>query len=469
MSMDRALSYISNKVSGFSNNTLKIQPSSKNSGIKAGEYSRFPLPSNSLVNTRSLKMHFDCTVTGTTARLPPGLSSLINRLEVTCGGATISQGTNLYSVLVNAKKALCGTKDNKQSGNPELVRNVDEFSGLGIINAVAQPSPSASAYTGSLESPFCIDNFENSFFGSCEPYILDMGLLADCAINVYWNDNSVLTTSTTVGAGGADEGAALTAVPGTGFTQAVSPPNGVYEINGLFMTVECVNLSDDSLDKMVASQMASVGFLEIPFKDYYCDTQSAAGGNIRFDVATQSLDRIHVGFRYSGTTTVAAAATGRQYNLETQGPPIPVLGYSPNPPMTTRHSSTQNKYTTAQQCFRCPGPDFALQWVLNGSVVPQTPVFGSELMAFSKTQIYDEIRDDLTAAEYLSSSFVGCVRLCMPESTVRTRSGLDTRSSNLQALIRTTGGTPGNYQAFTACETTSILRVMPGRASGVIP
>jgi hypothetical protein len=469
MSVSEALSYYSNVLSGFSTSTMKLTPSSKTSSVVSGDVTSISLPSNSIIDMRSFRVYFKCAITGATARLPPGTSSLLRRVEVVCGGVTLSQGTNLYSVLRSAKSALCGPMDNKQSGNPYLVRDADEFTGLAIGTAenpdAPQPSPSSSAFIGTQESSFCVDNWEG-FLGSVEPKLLDSALLGDINVLLYWNDDSVLTSSTNKAAA-----TALVAAEGTGFTQSVAA-NAKYTINSLFATIDCISLADNSFDEMVANQMQTSGFLELPFTQWYCQSEATASGTSRFQVATQSLNRIWVGYRYNGTNVTGAVATGRQYDHQSQGPPIPVLGYTPNPVFTTRHGTTEERYTTAQQCFRTPGPDFSLQWSLNGSLIPQTPVFGSELMSFTKNQLpeYKYIRDDLTAAEYLTSSFVTCLRLDMPHvSGSRLQSGLDTRGSSLQALVRGVGGSPNNYDAFIGVETGATLRVMPGRSIAVVP
>lgn len=465
-SLDDALNFYSHSLAGFSTTTMRLTTSSKSSNIVSGDVSVFPLPSNSIVNLPSFKVFFQCAVTGTTARLPPGISSLIRRVEVVCGGVTLSEGTNLYSTLLAAKAALCGTKDNKASGNPYLVHTVDEFSGLALTGTAAQPQPSASVFIGTQESSYCIDNFTNTFLGSCSPKLFDMGLIPDCNVVLYWNDNSVLTTSTTVA-----NPTSLFAAEGSGFTEAVAA-NASYTVNRIHATIECISMADRTFGNLVDQQFAVAGFIEAPFKSYQCVSEGTASGTSRFQVATQSLDRIWVGYRYNATSVTGGVTTGRQYPHSAQGPPIPVVGYTPCPEMTQRHSTTMERYTTAQQCFRSPGPDFSLQWTLNGSQVPQTPIFGSELLSFTKDQLpfgcY--MRDDLTPAEYLTSSFVTCLRLDMPHlGSARTQSGLDTRASNLQGLVRSTGGTPNNYDAFVAVESSPTLRIMPGRSVAVVP
>jgi len=465
-SIEECLSFYSKSLAGFSTTTMKLTTSSKSSNIVAGDVTVFPLPSNTIVNLPSFKVFFQCAVTGTTARLPPGISSLLRRVEIVCGGVTLSEGTNLYSTLLAAKAALCGTKDNKATGNPYLVHDTDEYNGLAITGVNPQPQPSASAFIGTQESSYCIDDFTNTFLGSASPKLFDMGLIPDCNVVLYWNENSVLTTSTTV-----DNPESLFEAEGSGFTAAVAA-NATYTVNRIHATIECISMADTTFENIVNQQLATAGFIEAPFKSYQCFSEGTASGTSRFQVASQSLDRVWVGYRYNATSVTGGTATGRQYPHAPQGPPIPIVGYSPCARMITRHGGTMERYTTAQQCFRVPGPDFNLQWTLNGSQIPQTPVFGSELLSFTKNQLpYGTyIRDDLTPAEYLTSSFVTCLRLDLPCSHAgRTQTGLDTRSSSLQGLVRSLNGTPNNYDAFIALETSPTLRIMPGRAVAVVP
>jgi hypothetical protein len=105
--------YVLNRISGFTTNTFKLQPNGSAEAV-AGQICRthVALPQNSLVNFKSFAFHFDAAITGATAqgRLPPnvGIGSLIERVEVTCGGLQISASNNFYNILAAAKQAVMG-------------------------------------------------------------------------------------------------------------------------------------------------------------------------------------------------------------------------------------------------------------------------------------------------------------------------------------------------------------------------
>ena len=67
-------------------------------------------------------LHFNVTTTGTGARLPPKIDSLVSSYRLLAGGVQLSSGHNLYGVLRHAKDAL--TKNHTESvlGHSEMVR-----------------------------------------------------------------------------------------------------------------------------------------------------------------------------------------------------------------------------------------------------------------------------------------------------------------------------------------------------------
>ena len=130
------LQYVLNRISGFTTNTFKLQPNGSAEAV-AGQIVRIALPQNSLVNFKSFAFHFDAAITGATAqgRLPPnvGIGSLIERVEVTCGGLQIAAGNNFYNVLAAAKQAVMGEMCDPILGHPEVVRAKSYHNGAGTF------------------------------------------------------------------------------------------------------------------------------------------------------------------------------------------------------------------------------------------------------------------------------------------------------------------------------------------------
>ena len=98
MAMNSNLSYFMERVQGVSTNYFKLLPQNSTTATP-NQQIRFALPSNALINMRSLALLFQATTSGANAgaRLPAGISSLIDRYEILAGGVQISQGFSLYN------------------------------------------------------------------------------------------------------------------------------------------------------------------------------------------------------------------------------------------------------------------------------------------------------------------------------------------------------------------------------------
>ena len=468
--MNSALSYFSNQLSGFSTNTFKIMPQGKTSGIVAGDILSVSLPSNSIMDLKSFQLHLAASVAGTTARLPNGIQSLIQRVEVLAGGVQLAQGVQYYNTLVKVKEALCEQLCNPVAGHPDIVRLVNPLDGSTIAGAGAvEPTP--GAFLDVTDSPFVIDRWEG-FLGSAAPRYLDLSLLPDIQIRIYMASNVVLTASATNGAGAA----LISTADGSAFTDSTVGTAATYEVSNVFATCELISLADVAYDNMLTEMMAQQSFLEVPFKAYYSFSQGHNGSS-RFQVSSQSIDRIWSAWQYNGAAKVDSEATGRKYPYTAQAAPIPVLGYAPNPVVETKWGSAttaKEKYTAAWECFQQPVVGMEMQYQLNGAMIPQTPLTSSELLPFSGHNLPPGkyVNDDLTMAQYLKSNFVQCLRLNMAGSEDgRILSGIDSRSSNLQGLLNASGASfiaDEPYNSFIVVETTACLRIMPGRAISVI-
>ncbi len=462
--MNDALSYFSNQLSGFSTNTFKIMPQGKTSGIASGDIVTVNLPSNSIIDLKSFQLHLKATVAGTTARLPNGISSLIQRVEILAGGVQLAQGVQYYNTLVKVKEALCESLANPVAGHPDIIRLNNPLDGA--VQATSSVERVPGAFLDATDSPFVIDHWEG-FLGTAAPRYLDLSLLPDVQIRLYMASNTVLTACADVAAGAA----LISTADGSAFTDSTVGAAATYEVSNVFATCELISLADVSYDNMLTEMMAQQSFLEVPFKAYYCFSQGHTGSS-RFQVSSQSIDRIWSAWQYTGAAVVGSDATGRKYPYTAQAAPIPVMGYAPNPVLLETRGSTQEKYTAAWECFQQPVVGMEMQYQLNGAMIPQTPLTSSQLLPFSGHNLPPGkyVSDKLSMAQYLKSNFVQCLRLNMAGSEDgRILSGIDSRSANLQGLLNTTGATITDaYNSFIAVETTATLRIMPGRAVSII-
>ena len=475
MSYSPALTYFLERLQGFSTNIFRLE-TQNNDTATANKILRFSLPSNALLNMRSFALHFNAkTNDGHGSRLPAKIDSLIERVEVTAGGVQLSQGLNYYNVLRHAKDALLGDKTNSVCGHPDIVRTISPVNGYGYVDANDANEAILSGTNGERypsthkQAQFTVDHWEG-FLGTCEPKILDAAILPDLVITIYLADNNVLTSSA---------GVALD-VDGTqnASNNGTITRNGnvaaTYELNNIHATIESIGLSDSVYDNMVSSMIASKGFLEIPFKQYFSFTNTH-DGSTRFSCASQSLDRIWFAFRSSDYATQAAPLRVKGYKQQgaftsatTGGTVDQDVGLSE---YLGQMDTNKEKYVGRYYNFVEPDTTSknTYQLQLNGAYYPQFAATAEELYTISKHSTLGQYQEqNKSLKQYKSNFFVGCARLNMPESEFsRLISGLDSRGVSLSAYLNTANVT-GNPNVVIFCECTSSLRVGAGRMLEVI-
>ena len=456
MSFSPQLVYFLDRLSGFSTNIFRLEPQgSPNSGPNS--ITRITLPSNALLNTRSFKLHFLATLDEAKSvggRLPADISTLVERVEISAGGVQLSQGTNFYNTLVNAKAALMGSRCDSVTGHSEMVRS-NKFDGTTVEAANGKDE----LYTGA-GTPHVIDKWEG-FLGTCEPRILDASILPDLVVSIYWAPNNVLASCK-----GSTTSALFTAVPDN------SAGAAEYKISNIHASIETVALADSVYDNMVAGMIASKGFVEIPFKQYFSfhDTHK---GSSRFTIATQSLDRIWMAWRASSYNDVnqaphAIPGYSTAAGVDSSSDDITALlsAYG-----GVHGTGATEKYITEYQRFKEPGAADALKYQLqlNGAMYPQFMAGTEDMYQITKNSLPGPVKYGLTKEQLRDSYFVQCVRLNMPDSEMtRQLSGLDTRSVSLNGYVNTTGTLTADANLMIFAECSSSLRVGAGRQLEVV-
>ena len=459
MSYSPQIVYFLDRLSGFSTNTFKLLPSGSRDNIAPGAITRFTLPANALLNTRSFKCHFAASATGTNARLPADISTLVERVEVSAGGVQISQGSNYYNVLCNAKAAIMGSRCDSTTGHSEMV-TTDRFDGSAALGADNETYENKNG-----RAPHVIDKWEG-FLGTCEPKILDAAILPDLVVSIYWTTQQVCASVKDV-----TTDALFKTPPDAGAAAS-------FKIDGLFATIETIGLADSVYDNMVSSMIAQKGFVEIPFKQYFA-FQNVHSGNSRFTVATQSLDRVWMAYRHADYNTAKAATGVPGYSTALGSDAASTSAESLSAYGGRFGTGATEKYISHFQEFSEPGADGALtyQLQLNGAYYPQFAADTYTMYQITKNSLVGPVKYDLTNEQLRETNFVQCVRLNMPDSEFsRTISGLDTRSVSLNGYVITAGtlsaagpgGADGSPDLMIFCECTSTLRVGAGRQLEVV-
>ena len=488
MSYNPNLTYFVDRLQGVSTNTFRLETQNKTTA-KQNDIITFDLPSNAILNLRSLKVWCNASTSAATAgsatnsgaRLPP-IDDLVERVEVSVGGVLLSQGTNFQNVLNEVLKAVQVEYCDSVVGHPEYVRNISYVDGFGVGGTGPITGTDNEDYPAGENPRFCIQKF-HGFLATADPKLLDTSLMPDIRIRLYMASDNVLTTSPGTSIGNA---VAIVGPPAfeAGFANVVATPVGgaKYILTDIFATIEAIGLADQSYDQMIAAQMGQQGFLEIPYKSYSSFQETHSGAS-RFTVATQSLDRVWVAWRNTNFNAQAAPLIVNGYKK--QGAFI--MGTIPAGPATLDLGKPQydlggvlgtnsEKYKSQYFNFVAPQLNMKMQLQLNGAYMPQFSATLGALYGITRNSV-EGTREakEMSLDQYLNNYCVQCFRLNLPDSEYsRTISGLDTRAVNLQGIVRTensaAGGTPfrDNLAINIFTEQTECLRVGAGRAIEII-
>jgi hypothetical protein len=474
MSFSPNLTYFVERLQGVSVNTFKLETQNRTTA-GSGDIIAFDLPSNAIVNLRSLKVWCTASANAGTvcgARLPP-INDLVERVEVSVGGQILAQGANFVNVLGEAQKALQYGDCDSITGHPEYVREKSYVNGLGAGAAILSGVLNED-YPTTGPAKFCIDKFPG-FLDSAEPKLLDTSLMPDIRVRLYMASDNVLTTSLGVGMGTAVAAAPFSA----GFARTGSVGAAKYLLSNLRASVEVIGLADQTYDQMISAQMSQQGFLEIPYKGY-TSFQETHSGSSRFTISTQSLDKVIVtwratnyntaqaaplivnGYKTGGGFIMGAIATGANATQDLGLPQYDVGGV-----LGTNSEKYKSKYFN----FIAPDETMKMQLQLNGSSMPNFTADLGELHGITRNSLQGaRSSKDISFDQYINNYCVQVFRLNMPDSDYsRVISGLDTRAVNLQGIVRTENTTgSANLAINIFCESTETLRVGPGRSIEIL-
>lgn len=464
------LSFFMSRLQGVATSHFKINPQTSNTGT-ANRIVRFELPSNTLLNFRSLRLFFQIKTTGTGASIPPDTSSFLERVSVYVGGVLVANGFNGYNTLVHAKAALQGSKCGTLA-HPEMVRGISYHTNGtdgagGALTGTANEDYATSANL--KEDLFCIDNFEG-FLGSCEPAIMDTGAISIIVIELALADNAIITSSA---------GRAIGGTATSGFDVAPATPSSAYEISNMTMQVEVLSLASNVIDTIVEQRISQVGYLSVPFKNYFSFANTHSGST-RFNVNSASWDRLWVAYRDSTYGTTAAPVRVKGYkkaggfvsiaaaNADATNFDIGIPEYDVGGVLNTNAEKYKPKYFNFEEKKASLSTLTSYQLQINSANIPSYPMNAVEALAMSMNSLdYYDKNHKLTLHQYKHNYFVQCFRFCLPDSDYsRLASGLDCRGVSSSCALNTTGVDSCNVMLFAEC--TSELRIGAGRQIEVV-
>jgi len=463
MSLPANLSFFMQRLQGVSTSQVKIFPQT-DGNQNSGKIIRFELPSNTLLDTRKLRILFNCVTAGAGASMPNDVSSFVERISIYMGGVLVQNGFQGYNTLVHAKAALQGSKCGSVLSHPEIVRKISYHDGTSFANT----APEAYAQNGTEE--FAIDHFEG-LLGSLEPSIIDTGLFPQITVELTLGDDTVCPIS---------EGRLLP--DGTGSTSnhfdKVGSASPTYTLSQMTLQVEVLGMATSVLDQIVEQRIASVGYLSLPFKNYY----SFASTHVitsRINVNSASWDRLWLVYRPATYTNKSAPVIVNGYKKagafvdDVAGQTaadidIGLPQYDSGGVFDTNKEKYISNYFNFKETKTTPTAPAFYHLQVNSANIPAYRMTTAEAYAMSKGSVQHYDKDHkISLDQYKNNYFVQCYRFCLDGSEGnRLASGLDTRSVSAMVSINTDNLASCNLTVF--AETTAELRVGSGRAIEVI-
>lgn len=473
------LRFFMSRLQGVSTSHYKIYSTAGDTG-SANKIIRFELPSNVLINLKSARLMFNATATGAAgsiARLPDDTRSLIERMTIYAGGVQIQNGHNAYNVLAHAKTCLTGMEPASALTHPDFCRITSYHTGAAAGNSETYALP---------DNQLAIDSFDG-FLGTAAPSIIDTGIFPQITVEFTLADNNVCTSSAAdVLSGTTNEaGAAQSSFTTNGL---VAPS---YTLTNMTMQIEVLGMASSILDEIIAERIGQVGYLSIPFKNYYTFT-SQHTGTTRFNVNSSSFDRLWCCWRhnteYSASPSAPVVVAGHKVaGAFTFNTPV-AAPQTAAPAVTTANDLGKPQYdiggVMGTNMEKYQSPPFRFQQVLaagmtgatyqlqiNGSSYPSYRLNTCESLQLSLNSVDYFVNSNrkMTLDQFKKNYCVQVYRFCLPESdSYRLASGLDTRATSAQCAVLTEGLHASNQHLTVFAETSAELRVASRQVEVVV-
>jgi hypothetical protein len=463
MSYPAMLSYGISQINGVSANTFRIQAQTTND-VTGGGSIRFTLPTNALVDMRKVKLHFCASTSGTAGAGNAGsrLSEahmLFNRVQVNAGGIPLSSGLSNLNVLQQALKVVHGHDADNVDGHLEIVRDLSpyDFRDLSAANVGSNEALTTKSNATWLSLSL------GPLFDSIEPRLVSTDLLPEIQVELFLSNSNVICRPS---AGSL-----------AGFTTASSTLDGNFTISNYHLAVPCYSIADGVYESVLDRTIERDDYLALTYKEYYNFSDTFTGTTL-FSNSSSCLNRIIAVFRNNG--------------YDTQGAPVRIAGsaqggtqgqnYFQHPDYNGELYVSKQARFTAPLATNITGSSDGLDtegqinmsFRVNSVQMPNYPVPCTEWYPLTKDAMgVDKFAMCNSMVEYMEDRYIIAVRTCLPNDSVRVKSGLDTRSSSVQMRLNTdlttnakASGSESNVEIF--LDTTAELRVGAGRMLQVI-
>ena len=262
-------------------------------------------------------------------------------------------------------------------------------------------------------------------------------------------------------------------------------------LTNMTMQIEVLGMASSILDEIIAERIGQVGYLSIPFKNYYTFT-SQHTGTTRFNVNSSSFDRLWCCWRhnteYSASPSAPVVVAGHKVaGAFTFNTPV-AAPQTAAPAVTTANDLGKPQYdiggVMGTNMEKYQSPPFRFQQVLaagmtgatyqlqiNGSSYPSYRLNTCESLQLSLNSVDYFVNSNrkMTLDQFKKNYCVQVYRFCLPESdSYRLASGLDTRATSAQCAVLTEGLHASNQHLTVFAETSAELRVASRQVEVVV-
>jgi hypothetical protein len=248
------------------------------------------------------------------------------------------------------------------------------------------------------------------------------------------------------------------------FATSTSLPKEAFHFKTMehYAIVEIVS-AGAAYDAMQERIMATVGYIPVPFKRVHCFQGGMNEGDVRFNIATRSLDRVYF------CTDGGEASAGAPYlsnKIAIAGTLLDAcergLDHEIYDSARFRSIAANMEGTACMSIAGARVPAF------DASVLDWFSMTRNALPKPDENDVKDvDLRMDI--ATWKDGRFLACQRFCAPQSDLKNASGLDTRAVNVDGLLKTQTLVPTGHNLLVFAESTAELRIMPGREIQLIP
>jgi len=454
------MSFFLRSYNNVSHQNFQVQPAS--SGIlTAHRQMQFTLPTNAMLHLSKTRLLFTMSTVAPAADTAGRLAaakSILDRVEISAGGVSLSSGCAGSSVLAQCIDNMRTIEEDPVTSHCELYRKTSGVDGRSIIDVT-------EAYSN-LNNAQCFAIELGPFFQTLQPNMLPTQILPTLTITAYLSGNASVVSSCSL----ADN---VTNPLAVGSAQAT------YTVDNYTLSVSAYSLDDGVFDQTLATRLNSSEGLEATFCNYESFSNTFSTGSTAVSSAASSLDKVIVAFRKNGFDGVKPATGVSGYNNTLAGglTTVDVL----DQPAT--HGGA--KYLNATTTFTSPTsllPKLAANnWTKQPNISIQVnnvrfPSYDARIGAQTYELLKEAFETDKTACqslvEYIEDRCQVAYKFNLPASqAMRASSGLNLQGSNSQIRIETVGDKTGvtvNGNIMIFVESTVVLKIMAGKQLMVV-